>query len=326
MFESLKLWKLSAALKNKQEAQEAYAAVLELGRSGSSRAVELLVQALSRADGVSRAAARELGKLGDASAVQPLTALLGNPDVNQAASEALVKLGAKSVEALVGALQQTDATTRRAAAAALGEIGDKRAVESLIQVVQGDDDWGARTAAATALGQIKDQRALWVLVGTLKLRDEADPGRQAALEQLRHVAHLAMRKIGDPLAGKPSAAATALASAEVAVAKLEAEIESPVHPRLIGDISLLPEADLVSVLKELMAASEEVSWAKLEQREPMLPPHFQSYEQRQRTAEIIGTELNRRGNKALLKQVLARDLGNYGVIHNWWIGIGGYGE
>src|SRR6185369_2876625 len=128
-------------------------------------------------------------------------------------------------------------------------------------------------------------RAIWVLVATLKLRDETTPERQAELEQLRHATNLAMRKIGDPLAAKP----TSVKSTGTVATEPSSGEPSPAetHPRLAGDPSGVSEPDLVAVLKELIAASEEVSWANLERREPMLPAWFRSYDQRRQAAELI---------------------------------------
>jgi HEAT repeat protein len=315
MLQSLKLWKLSSALKSRGNPQDAYSAVLELGRLGTDPAIELLISTLARHDGVARSAARELGRLGDPRAVKPLAALLPVAEVNQSAAEALTKLGAKSVDALVNVLKSEDAAARRLATTALAEIGDKRAVEPLIEVMQNDNEYSVRTAAARALGELKDERAVWVLVGTLKLRDETTPERQAALEELRNATTLAMRKIGDPLTAKSASARAGAGAAQ------QTEKEgggSEVHPRLTGDPNSLTHAELVAVLKELVAASEEISWANLERREPMLPAWFATYERRRQTAETIRAELHRRGGTALVQQVLERDLGGYAAISNWW--------
>jgi HEAT repeat protein len=316
MFAALKTWKLASALKDKAASPAAYAAVLELGRLGGDKAVELLIGALARGDGVSRSAARELGRLRDPRAIPPLAALLTNAQSAQSAAEALLQTGAAAVPALIEALRVPSAAARRLAAGALGELRDARAVEPLITMLQTDDDYAARIAAATALGQLKDSRAVWVLVGTLKLRDETTPERQAAVEQLRQAATLAMRKIGDPLTGKAmtleQATERAVRDAEATAAKAE------LHPRLIGDLALLNEAELAGVMKELIAASEEISWANLEAREPMLAPYFKTYDQRWQAAQAVGGELRRRGGAALLKRVLERDLANHAAIANWW--------
>jgi len=321
MLQSLKLWKLSGALKSRGNPQDAYSAVLELGRLASDQAVALLIDALARHDGVARSAARELGRLGDPRAVKPLAALLPIAEVNQSAADALTKLGSKSVDALVAVLKSEDAGARRLAAGALAEIGDKRAVEPLVEVMQNDNEYSVRTAAARALGELKDERAIWVLVGTLKLRDETTPERQAALEELRHATTLAMRKIGDPLAAK-STSARAGVEAAIGQQKEKEPDGTAIHPRLAGDVGLLTNAELIAVLKELIAASEEISWANLERREPMLPAWFGTYEQRRRTAETIGAELQRRGGRTLVQQALERDLGGYATIRNWWSGLG----
>src|SRR5439155_1191828 len=113
----------------------------------------------------------------------------------------------------------------------------------------------------------------------------------AELEQLRHATILAMRRIGDPLAAKP--ASEKAASTAVLEPPGDETNASESHPRLAGELGGLQESELISVLKELVAASEEISWAKLESCEPMLPAWFRSYEQRQRAAELIGTELHR---------------------------------
>jgi len=316
MLQSLKVWKLSGALKAKGNPPGAYAAVIELGQIGTAAAIDLLIESLSRRDGVSRSAARELGRLGTERAVEPLAALLAHPEVNQSAAEALIKLGSKAVGALSTALQSEVVEARKLAAGALGEIGDKRAVEALVRSMETDNDYAVRTAAATALGQLKDAGAIWVLVGTLKLRDETTPERQAALEQLRQATTLALRKIGDPFAVKSSPAPI---SPEALVEQMEAKIaDSEVHPRLIGDLSLLSDRELASVLKELIGASEEISWANLENREPILPAWFKSYDQRRNVAVTVGAEFHRRGGQALMDQILEKDLGGYSAIANWW--------
>lgn len=324
MLKAFKTWQLSSSLKAKGNSQEAYSAVLELGRLANDKAVDLLIEALGRHDGVARSAARELGRIRNERAIAPLIALLENREVRQAAAEALLAFSAKAVGPLLEVLKSGNEDARGAAAFALGEIRDKRALEPLILSLQTDDSYAVRTAAAAALGQLKDSKAIWVLVGTLQMRDETTPERQAALEQLRQASQLAMRRIGDPLAAKP--VATTLADAANAVV---AEVEQNLaamgeHPRLLGDIKLLNQEELTSILKELIVASEEISWAKLESREPMLPPYFKTYDQRSEAAQSVGKELHRRGGVALMKQVLEQELNSYGSIGNWWNGIAGW--
>ena len=323
MIKSLKLWKLAGDLKQPGNSPEAFGAVVQLGALGGDKAVELLTSALARNDGVARSAARELGRLGDPRALDSLAVGLSKPEVAQSCAEALLRFGPKAVDALVNVLKISSAEGRRLAAGVLGEIRDSRAVEPLCEVLEVDDEYAVRTAAATALGLLKDARAVWVLVGTLKMRDETTPERQAELDKLRQATTLALHKIGDPLAAK--AEPTLAATAEGALARAEQSVkESEVHPKLIGDLKLVSNGELIAVLKELITASEEVSWANLERREPMLPAWFKTYDLRAAAAHAVGEELHRRGGMALMKQVYERDLNGYGAVSNWWSGIGGW--
>jgi HEAT repeat protein len=322
MLQSLKLWRLRSALNSKGNAQEAFSAVIELGQLGGEGATKLLIEALARGDGVARSAARELGRIGDERALRPLAELLASRENNQAASEALIRFGPKAVDTLIAALKYSDARARQLAATALGEIRDARAVEPLALVAQADDDYAVRTAAVTSLGQLKDPKAVWAIVGVLKLRDETTPEQQAALTQLRDAANLAMRKLGDPLKAQEQSVAKSL---QDAVHQVEAAItESEVHPRLIGDVGLVSSEELVGVLKDLVNSSEEISWANLERREPLLPAWFKTYERRAQAAKTVGQELHRRGGTALMREVFDQQLGSYAAISNWWSGIGSW--
>ena len=320
MFGSLKLLQLSSTLKKPRETQEAYSAVVELGRIGSDKAIDLLIGCLARGDGVARSAARELGRLADERSIQPLVDALAKPEISQSAAEALVRIGPRAAEQLISALKNPSSEVRRLSAEILGTIAEKHAVEPLIQVMQSDSDYAVRTAAAKTLGDLKDPRALWVIVGTLKLRDETTPERQVGLEKLRQAASAAWRKIGDPL-GKGGNNSLEMSEAALAQQVLQ-DHDHDVHPRLAGELTYESEQDLIGVLKEMITASEEVSWAKLENREPMLTAYFKTYDQRREAAEKVGTELLRRKGASDLRQILANDLGNHAAIRNWWNSAG----
>jgi HEAT repeat protein len=68
----------------------------------------------------------------------------------------------KAVGALIALLDDSngDYRVRAAAAASLGEIGDARAVDPLIQAARGDKYETVPAAAATALGRLADRRAI----------------------------------------------------------------------------------------------------------------------------------------------------------------------
>ena len=101
-----------------------------------------------------------------------------------------------NIEGLIQALNyQDDQNVRREAVWALGQIGDKRAVEPLISCL--DDDCLMKELAARSLGEIGDQAALNPLIELLE-DDNLD---------VRGSAAKALGKIGDPRAVKPMIAA-----------------------------------------------------------------------------------------------------------------------
>jgi HEAT repeat protein len=103
----------------------------------------------------------------------------------------------KDVNGLIKALAyQKDARIRRDAARVLGELGNPRAVESLVIALK-DSDWDVRRTAAWALGQISNPRAVEPLIATLGDKNE----------NVRRRAAEALGKIGDPRAVEPLIAA-----------------------------------------------------------------------------------------------------------------------
>lgn len=82
---------------------------------------------------------------------------------------------------VVRALQSHDEEVREEAARALGELGDRRAVNPLIELL-GDDNRYVRREAAKSLGKIGDEHAIPALINALK--DEDRYGREGAAEGL----------------------------------------------------------------------------------------------------------------------------------------------
>ena len=95
----------------------------------------------------------------------------GDADVRRAAIAALVQVGEPAVEPLLGALQDRRPGVRRSAALALGQIGDARAIKPLLMALK-DSNENVCRAAAAALGQIGDARAFEPLVAAIKGSDE----------------------------------------------------------------------------------------------------------------------------------------------------------
>jgi len=110
-----------------------------------------------------------LGEIG-VPAVPTLMEALKNwdGDVRRAAAEALGKIGdLQAVPALIEALKDDKEWVRWKVAEALGKIGDPQAIPALMEVLK-DEDWRVRQAAADALGKIGDRQAVPALLETLK--------------------------------------------------------------------------------------------------------------------------------------------------------------
>ena len=92
---------------------------------------------------------------------------------------------AKALPPLFSALSDKDARIRAAAAEALGEVGDRSAVEPLGKALAGDDDSGVREAAAEALGELGSPNAVPVL--RAGLRDGDAEVREAVVDALADI-------------------------------------------------------------------------------------------------------------------------------------------
>ncbi len=170
-----------------------------LGKLGDKRAVGPLIARLGDDDfNVRKSAAEALGKLGDQRAVEPLIARLGDKDfsVRHLAVMALNKLGAspeQMVDGYLKVLSSHFSEARGSAVYALGELGDKMAVEPLIARL-GDNDSDVRQSAARALGKLGDKRAVEPLME--RLGDGHPYVRQSAAKAL---GELGDRRAVEPL-------------------------------------------------------------------------------------------------------------------------------
>jgi HEAT repeat protein len=84
-------------------------------------------------------------------AIMPLIAALRDVDVREDAAKALVRIGTPAVEPLIVTLKDRYSYVRTYAAIALGEIGDKRAVEPLTAIALTDEFYDVRKVANRAL-------------------------------------------------------------------------------------------------------------------------------------------------------------------------------
>ncbi len=145
--------------------QEAAASILS--EIADERVLEPLQFALLNQDWVVRMhAARAVGRLGNPGSVETLVLLLQDkvPAVRDEAIAALVSIGESAVAPLVAALKDQDWRVRLRATEALCVLKSCTAVEPLIGLVQHDPDTAVRQEAARALGQIGDKSAVDALL------------------------------------------------------------------------------------------------------------------------------------------------------------------
>lgn len=122
---------------------------------GTTEQVPALLKLLRSNDTSSRwAAIRGLGRLKDKRAAEPLAALLasGSSDGYQTV-EALIKIGPDAEDAVLPLLKEKHVDTRRQASNVLKQIGTKKSVESLRELML-DPDQTVNTTAAEAVREI----------------------------------------------------------------------------------------------------------------------------------------------------------------------------
>ncbi len=131
-------------------------------------------------------------------------------DTNTASAKAALspEVQVRMMTSLIASLGDTDPEVRNAAAQALGNLGDPRAVEALMRALRSDSDAGVRAMAAWALGEIEDPRAVPALGEALRRDQDA---------HVREMAAWALGEIEDPQGVEPLRAALRDASPEVRV-------------------------------------------------------------------------------------------------------------
>lgn len=146
-----------------------------------------IIAALERASGESvRPLINVLGWMQDEAIPGALVRLLGAEEARHDVVEAFVRFGSSAVPLLIDQLAAGDLDTRKAAIVALGRIGDRRAVEPLIGLLQQRDRelW---VGVASALARLGDARAFEPLLPLLGDSDVAV--RQAAIGALNSIGH-----------------------------------------------------------------------------------------------------------------------------------------
>jgi HEAT repeat protein len=179
------------ALKDSDE-EVRWKAASSLGKIGDSRAVKPLIEALNdHFSSVRNSAVESLGKLGWQPGKDSDGAIYWIAKHNFSECE---KIGEPAVEKLIDTLEVESEIFRSSIAGTLGKIGDTRAVEPLIRILDNERDrrFITRThrTAAWALGEIGDSRAVETLIYIIENDEEYD--RETKWEAI-----LALGKIRD---------------------------------------------------------------------------------------------------------------------------------
>ncbi len=193
-----------------------------LGRLGDPEAIGSLAALLDGREWQQRRAAAEaIGRISDARGVRPLIKALGDssPSVALVAATALVEIGEPSIGPLIELLseRELDEDKLRHATYALGEIGDDRAVEALLEQLAERESRRVKAAIAEALGRIGSADAVDPLVGLLEVmserdieqvdgedRDRNEPVRIAARRALARTGTAAAESLAEAFAGEGS--------------------------------------------------------------------------------------------------------------------------
>lgn len=139
--------------------EERAEAIKYLGENAYAPAVPMLAELLENGDpGTRYLAAMALGKIGDEaeSAVNSLLIALRFDDMylRVAVTGTLIAIGRPAVAGLVRALFDNNAAVRRAAAKALGKIGDRDTIKPLTVALK-DGDAGVRKFAEEAINRLQ---------------------------------------------------------------------------------------------------------------------------------------------------------------------------
>jgi len=149
------LLELMSGLLNDNETSVRWAAAKVVADYGTAEQVPLLLKLLNSSDSSARGAAvRGLGRLKDKRAAEPLAAMIasGGSAAHQAV-DALGNIGPDAEGAVLPLLQEKHIETRRQACNALGQIGTKKSLEPLRDLML-DPDQMLSSAAAEAVRAI----------------------------------------------------------------------------------------------------------------------------------------------------------------------------
>ncbi len=149
--------------------------------------------------GTQSAAIKALGLLQTEAGVQPLVSELANEELQADALAALVDMRNVAVPFLIDALKNAADEIRVQVADALGQIGDRRAIDPLIEALKTDPHKEVKAFAAIGLGNMyargKNNTAVTVLTNALAYDDTTATNAAAALGNISVAAEDAVQKL-----------------------------------------------------------------------------------------------------------------------------------
>ncbi|HEX6648061.1 MAG TPA: M56 family metallopeptidase, partial [Pyrinomonadaceae bacterium] len=151
---------------NAPSPQERAQSACNAGRRGDVESIPALIAMLGDDTDT------ELVKCWDSGRWSPALETFKHPSPGEQAAIALASFGSQAFVPLSNQLDSSNATVRRNAAWAIGELTNMRpgqragAVPQLISLLSDSDEW-VRMAAARALGEVRDRRALDELISRL---------------------------------------------------------------------------------------------------------------------------------------------------------------
>lgn len=165
--------------------------------------VEPLLKLTKDAGAPSHVSRNALKAVSDPAAFALLIPHVKDKELGFSAVAALGNIGdARAVDALIDVLLNTDFVWRWSAVDALGKIGDARAVDPLLTALA-SEDFNMHFHAAEALGRIGDPRGVEKLIATLHDAEQPDAVRRSAAHGLGYsrdprVFDLLMEALQDP--------------------------------------------------------------------------------------------------------------------------------
>lgn len=239
-------------------------------------------------------AIQSLGALRDPRAVDPLVAVLRAPGeghalayrARQLAAAALGEIGEmRALPALIVALEDTSSAVKISAALALGKLNDARAADSL-ETALGDSSAGVRSAALEAIGMLGKDHEVGIPPIIQRLADVEDEVRGVAERVLRELSGKAfdglLAALNDPNSTIRGAAANLLGElkderARDALRKVSYDDESKwVRSRAEWALSQLPKPAFPTVQRDHVPKAPDSPRSALEVIRAQVPKSYPS--------------------------------------------------